>query len=190
MRRIYFLIFCFALINCSTSKPSNFYNIIAVKNNNIEIKSDKKIIIGIKQVAIPNYLSRPQIITVKNGSEFTVSETNRWLESLQYSIQRAVADNISNYNKNFTAKSINFEKDNFDYTVQIEINRLDGNFDSFAELDAFYTIKDKYNTIQTKHINLLKKTSIDKLNYYELVNKYNLLILELSNKIIEDIINW
>ncbi len=188
MKKICFLLLCFLMVNCATSKPSNFYNITVIKNNNFKIENNKKISIGIKQVIIPNYLSRPQIVTVKNKSEFNVSETNRWLESLQYSIQRAVADNISSYNENFTAKSINFEKDNFDYVIQIEVNRMDGNFNGFVELDSFYTIKDKYGKIETKHINLLNKISIDKIDYSKLVNEYNLLISELSKKIAEDII--
>lgn len=190
MKKIYFLLLCFVLINCSTSKPSSFYNIIAIQNNDFEIKNDEKVTIGIKQAVIPNYLNRPQIITIKNGVEFTVSESNRWLESLQYSIQRAVVNNISNYSKNFTVKSINFENDKFDFTIQIEINGLDGNFNNFVELDAFYTIKDKNNKIEIRHVKLRSNIFINNSDYAKLVNEYNLLIEELSKNIAKDIVNW
>lgn len=184
-----FLYIILLLSACSTSKPSKFYNIISVENCNSNLESN--INIGVELVNIANYLNRPQIVTLKNETEFNISETNRWLESLQYSLQSAITDNLSICIKNSKVKKINFKEDSFDYTILVDVIKLDGKFNDKVQLDAWYTIKKNNKIVKTERVKLNKKLTkdIEVKNYKELVKIQSDLIGELSVIIAKNIIN-
>lgn len=181
---IYLIVILFLLSSCfgGRSKPSSFYNIVSIENDEIEIKSKRKSVIGIDVVSIPGYLDRPELVTIKdNDTELIISEYNRWAEPLSSSIQRAIANNLSMYIQNVTVRPMNIYRKTFDYTVAIYIIKFEGKFDDRVYLDSWYSV---YNRYGTNIINERVKFDMELGNSYEdLVRKQSILVSKLSEQI-------
>lgn len=189
MKKVILLLLLLVIISCSSSKPSNFYNLVSTTSTKKIIKNSRKVSIGVKIVNVPNYLTKPQIITLKNSTEFNLAETHRWIEPLHYSIQRIIAENLSKYIENSTVKPINFESEDFDYTVQVEIAKFYGKMDGQVELLAFYSIRNRNSLVVKGEMNLKKDfKAIENNNYNDLVIYYSEVIDELSREIAKKII--
>lgn len=187
MRKFIISFFTILLLSsCSSSKPSKFYNVVAMKK--FDVKTEKVMDLGIRPVTIPNYLTKQQIVTAKSNVEFNVSEINRWLEPLQYSIQRIVAENLGHYLKKSTVKMTNFEKEKYNYTVQIDIHNFDGSFDGWATLTATYHIFKSNDIVFTNQINIKKDFVATKDDYDKLVIVYSELLDELSLDILKNVV--
>lgn len=163
---------------CASTKPTSFYSITAVSNENVKINDAKKLNIGIDFVSVPGYLERPQIVTIKNDNELNLSEFNRWAEPLSNSMQRVVSANMSSVLKKSFVRPASSNRRSFDYIVLIELNKLDGKFGESAELDTWWTISDKTGTVVANEHSSYKVGLGD--NYDDLVQKQSELINKLS----------
>ena len=187
MRKIvYLIIILFLLSSCFSgrSKPSNFYNLVPIENNNIKIKTKKDLTIGIEPILVAKYLDRSEIITIKeNETELNISDFNRWAEPLSNSIQRVIINNLSNYMINSTIMPTNTYKKAYDYTIFVYITKFEGKFNDKVYLESWYFIYDKNGK---NIINEKVKFNMELGNNYEnLVWQESVLISKLSKKIAE-----
>ncbi len=142
--RLYFM-FCIALSlsACGFSKQSTFYVLDsnAVPEKSQTLKSAQNILFGIEPVFLPNYLEKPQIIIREPDTvTLTVSEFNRWAESLSAVFPRVLANAISKKMGYPAAKQINLNRSLFPYRIFIEVLRFDSSFNQEAVLDTWWTI--------------------------------------------------
>lgn len=187
-RAIYLITVLFLLSSCFSgrTKPSNFYNIVSIENENIKIRGTNKSIVGIELVSIPGYLDRPEIVTIKgNSTELAISDFNRWAEPLSSSIQRTIANNLSMYTKNLTIRPINLYRKTFDYTIAIYIIRFEGKFSDKVYLDAWYSIYNK-NGVNISNERIKFDMEIGD-SYEDLVQKQSILISKLSEQIAKNL---
>ncbi len=175
-----FLVSCFVVLvltSCGNSKPTKFYHLTARPTASQKI-INKKIIVGIDTVNVAGYIDRPQIVTLKDNAELNMSEFNRWPESLSFSVQRIIADNISSHMKNGMAKPLSLGRRNYDYIVFIELGRLDGKFDDKVYLEAWWSIVNKDNKLVAREFTSLSAPV--GTNYTDLVQNQSELISQLS----------
>lgn len=176
-------LFCLvsACVNFGTSQPSKFYSLQVIKN--IASISNKKISVGVEEVQIPEYLDKPQIVTVKEGSvEMNLSEINRWSEDLSTMMQRTVAEDINLYLPQAMVKSRTLGRESFDYTVFIEVSKFEGDLGKEARLDAWWYILDRNGDMIVR-----EKTSVSipvpESDYDSLVRAESTLVGQLSEQI-------
>lgn len=176
--------FCF-LISACTSSPTQFYQLSSIDYDN-KIIDTRKIMIGVDTIDIAGYIERPQIVTIKDGTELNVSEFHRWAEPLSHSIQRVMAENISNHLKNGMAKPLGIKSQTYDYIVLVELNKFDGKFGDKAQLDAWWSISrpNKPNSVVREHTSI--KLPIGN-SYNDLVMQQNKLLSQLSTDIVKKI---
>ncbi|MDH4232885.1 MAG: PqiC family protein [Nitrospirota bacterium] len=87
-----------ASAGCATSAPSRFYtlNSLAVPATLPPATSaEKKHVIAVVPVAVPEYLDRPQIVTRSGKNELKLSEFNRWAGSFNADVTRVLVENLS-----------------------------------------------------------------------------------------------
>ncbi len=147
MRNIWTLVFLFALSACvGTSQPARFYSLQA--ENLSGHTYPRQLSIGIEEFSIPSYLDKPQIVVRgDNGVELQPSELNRWSEPLAVMMPRILADDLSLLFPSALVKPRNFGRENFSYTVTVEVNRFDGTWDKTAVLDVWWNLQDKNGTV-------------------------------------------
>jgi len=119
--------------------------------------STQNLRIGIVPVNIPEYLKKSQIVTRTGTSEITLAEFDRWAGSLGEDIGRVVAENLSLLLK--TDKVLNFpwrRNVALDYTIEMQISRLEGALGGDIELVARWAIFNAENnnvvSVQTSRI--------------------------------------
>lgn len=97
--------------------------------------------IDIGRICIPEYLDRAQIVTI-DGTNVVASQTNRWAENISQMLHRNTIERINHYLPNATVKPDNFMAESGDYTVFIEIYKIDGALGDAVKMDAVYSITD------------------------------------------------
>ncbi len=117
-----------------------FYT-LPITNNNVAPVSDIRCSVDVGRIKIPEYIDRPQIVTV-NGADVNPSQTNRWAESFSRMMQRNIIEGINTYLPNATVKSDNFMADSGDYAVFIEVYKLDAALGQEISMDAVYSVVD------------------------------------------------
>lgn len=181
MRKLVVSLFIFCLAACGTSPNSKFYQIRSADIVVGKVLSNKKILVGIDSVQIPQYLDRPQIVTdKKNSAELDVSEFNRWIEPLSPSITRAVADDISLYLPNATVQPDAFIVETFNYTVSIQVNRIDINLGNSMLFDAWWSVSKNGNVVKRQRFKQDIKIGE---SYDNMVENLSVLIGEMSKQI-------
>ncbi len=91
-------VFLALLAGCATSPSPKFYqlNSLQTKDSITPVASfQKKLVITVGPIRIPDYLDRPQIVIRAGKNELRLSEFNRWAGSLESDIGRVLAEDIS-----------------------------------------------------------------------------------------------
>lgn len=145
MKKLYSL-FLLALVSACMSfgstPPSRFFSLQTITESQAVSKS--RISIGIEEVNIPEYLDKPQIVTVgDNMVELKISEQNRWSEPLSTMMQRTIANDMASLMPNAVVKSRNMSNERFDYAVFIEVDKFDGALNGKAQLNAWWYVLKK-----------------------------------------------
>lgn len=149
MKKIAYLMAALALSGCiGTSDPSHFYTLTGTSAQTA-VSTSFTGRVGVEAVRVPAMLDRPQIVTREaSGVEVTLSETNRWAEPLSAQMQRQLAQNMETLLPKATVKAKGFEQVVYDYTVNVDVVRFDGQFNQKVVLNAWWSISDKLGHIQ------------------------------------------
>lgn len=187
MRKIVLAALILLLPACvGTTRPSRFYSLKSVDEVSSAYRLNAVKSVGIEEVKVPGYLDKPQIVTYKDNSvELNVSELNRWSEPLSVMLQRTVANDMSVYLPKTLVKPKNYGRENFNYTVFIEVNKFDGSFGGDVILDAWWYIFNKENGVLAKERTRLSSPAGD--TYDSLVVAQSSLIDGLSRQIAEKV---
>ena len=186
MKRLISLCAFFLLCGCigfTESPPSQFYMLKTVPADPI---SQTRLNIGIQEVQIPEYIKRPQIVTIENTVEYNISEFNRWSSSLSGIIRRTLASDMAYLLPKSFIKPSSIISDNYNYTISLEINRLDGEFDKNATLEAWWYILNRHGKIVYRGQTNLSRPAGD--DYEELVSSQSRLLAEMAEQISKKII--
>lgn len=149
-------------IGGSRSKPSRFYTLNSMGSRQAAayaVSSDmtRNLRIGIVPVNIPEYLKKRQIVTRTSASEISLAEFDRWAGSLDEDIGRVLAENLSLLLN--TDKVLNFpwrRNVEIDYTIEMQVSRLEGSLGGDVEFVVRWAIFDAANknafSVQTSRI--------------------------------------
>ena len=148
MKKIFSLFLFLMTAGCvsfGSSQPSKFYTL---QENAGAAVSQVRMSIGIEEVQIPAYLDKPQIVTHKDNSvELGFSEENRWSEALSTMMQRVVVNDVASYLPNAVVKARNMGREQFDYTVFIEVDKFSGVLGKEVFLHAWWYVMNKNGQI-------------------------------------------
>ena len=182
MKVIKIIIPCLLLSGCllGTSQQAKFYTQDTISAE--AISTDYNTFVGVNRVQLPKYVDRPQIVTqLKDSVQINISEYNRWVEAPSVLATRVVAEDLSNFLPAAKVKMNQSKGDEFDYTVSMEIVKINAVLDDKAELVAWFTVKDKKGKtiINQKFVNTVQ---IGK-NYDDVALGYSQLLADLSREI-------
>lgn len=126
---------------CSFRSPqSQFY---VMNNGNPQIVSEKSLSIIVTPVKVPDMLNKSQLVVYdKDSSEVQIMEFHRWAEVLPDVLQSAVTNDLMSYLPNAYVKRAYFDSTDGQYSVNIEINRIEAYIDDKATLSAWWNISD------------------------------------------------
>jgi len=187
MKIIKIIVPCLLLSGClfGTSKQSRFYTQDAIATE--AISTDYNNFVGVNRVQLPKYVDRPQMVTqLKDTVQINISEYNRWVESPAFLATRVVTENLSTFLPAAKIKTNQLKGEEFDYTVSVEIVKINAILEDKAELVAWFNIKDqKGKTIINQKF--VKTIQIGK-TYDDLALGYSQLLSDLSLEIANTLI--
>lgn len=139
-------LFLFFLIitGCASTAPTRFYSLssLAASDAANETSSDNnEIAIEVKPVEIPDYLSRPHIITRAGQNEITVADFDKWAGSLKTDITRVIAENLSVlFSSSHIYASPRESYIPVKYQIMVNVSRFDGTLGGDVVLKAQWII--------------------------------------------------
>jgi hypothetical protein len=139
------LLFLIPLCGClGRSQPTRFYllqplcSVPAEKTAALKLEGMH---IGVGPITLPEYVDRPQIVTLVGPHQLDLADFDQWSEPLRESVPRILGDNVSAllstqhiYLYPWTGSL------QIDYQVEVDINRFDTTHGGEAVMNARWTI--------------------------------------------------
>ena len=188
---------CFVLvlggcISIPNSPTPRFYPLLAVDENQVSKKINiaPGVIIGVGPVKIPEYLNRPQMVTINKKKMLQFAQFDRWGESLDLGLARLIREDLTvmlpgskltlyPWNPSIAVK----------YQVVAEVVQLDSELDKDMFLVVQWTVIDVQNskTVIIKRSEF--RTAIIPQNYSGLAKTLSTVCASLSSQIADALSN-
>lgn len=172
---------------CRSAAPVDFYTLnvqIPVKALPQQYGKLNKISVGIGSVNLPEYLDRPQIVTLKGPHRLHLSEFHRWAGRLDREIAQVMARNISNLIG--TTKSFIFpwnQSEEPDFRVDLKFYHLEGTLGKTLRIQGIWSLAGKEANGKTFDYPFDQKISISGSDYDDMVAACSRGLWELGRKI-------
>ncbi len=136
-----------ALAGClgGQSSPTNFYMLSPLSPSPTETSpatSAARIRISLETVVVPEYLNRNEIVINLDNTIYQLAEFNQWAEPLSDNLTRVLGENLTDLLQNdsihvFLASESSIP---FDYRLEVDVLRLDGNLGDQVTLIAQWAL--------------------------------------------------
>lgn len=137
----------FVLGGCASSKEARFYSLNPLTASGDlpgSVPAEQGIAVAIGPVAIPDYLSRPQILTRSSPRELKLAEFERWAGSLEEDISRVLAENLSVLLSKDHVTVLRWGRDAYpfpaEYRVGVDVMRFEGAIGESVTLAARWSV--------------------------------------------------
>ncbi len=136
------------LTACGRSTPTNYYllesSLGPVQADGLPAKS-----LRVGQVTVPEYLDRNGIVSRVDGrTRLIIAEFHAWAEPLGHGVRRLVQETLT---PPLLAGGVNVlpsgDESSGDFTLLLDVQRLDGNFDDKAVLEARWSLRNRDDAI-------------------------------------------
>lgn len=186
MKLIKILIPCLLLGAClGTSQQSKFYTQTVASTG--AVSADFASFVGVNRIQLPKYIDRPQMVTQQaDSAQVTISEYNRWVEFPSVLATRAVTENLGFLLPASQIKVNQLRGEKYDWTVSVEIVKMNAILGDKAEIEAWFTIKNRSGQ-QVVHQKVTKTALIGK-SYDDMAKGYSQLLAAISRDIAEVLI--
>ena len=141
------------LSGCARSTPTRYYLLESalepVKADTLPTRN-----LRVAQVTVPDYLDRNSIVSRVNGqTELIVSQFHAWAEPVGHGVRRVVQEVLTapllGAGLNVLAAG---DDTRADYVLLVDVQRLDGNFEASAVLEARWTLKNRHDDVLARGI--------------------------------------
>jgi len=184
----------FALGGCASTKPARFYTLSSLSAQGDLPKrgpAGQGIAVAIGPVAIPDYLSRPQILTRSGSRELKLAEFERWAGSLEEDVTRVLAENLSVLLSPDNVTVLRWGRDAYpfpaEYRVGIDVTRFEGTFGESVSLAVRWTVyREEDRKILSARESTVKEP-VEGQDYDALVGAMSRALADLSREIAEAI---
>ncbi|MCE5335619.1 MAG: PqiC family protein [Desulfobacteraceae bacterium] len=179
-----FFLTVLAISGCGHSELPRFYVLqpTAAPLHSIGSGSEGAVVVGVGPVKLPDYLDRPQIVSMSGSSRLEMAEFDRWAEPLEQNFLRVLGDDLSALLQDNRIVLYPWDKPaNVKYQVKIDVSRFCGGPDGRALLDARWSLRRDGKEITARRSTFEKPTT--SVGYESLVMGLSQTVADLSNDI-------
>jgi len=130
-----------ALAACTTTPPVKYYTLNALHRTAGALVAAPEFTVVVADVAIPDMLDRPQIVTRTDENRVNISDFHRWAGSLKDDLTRVLVENLNTLlaadHVRVRTREIALDPA---YYLMVHINQLEGGLGGTAKLDANWRI--------------------------------------------------
>ena len=135
-----------ALGGCAGTQPTRFYVLSSLPRSETNQAESVKggVAVGIRPVAFPKYLDRPQIVTRAGRNQLDIAEFDQWAEPLKNNFGNVIAENLSILVPTNRIAVFPWTKSTpIDYQVSVEVTRFEASAGEDCLLTARWSIMGK-----------------------------------------------
>lgn len=143
-KAVFAILLAFFLAGCGRSAPTSYY-LLESGAEGATIANMPAKTMRVAQVETPPYLNRNNIVSRVHGeTRLILAEFHLWAEPVGAGVRRVVEEilTVPLYEKGIGLLPSGTENRG-DFTLLIDVRRLDGNFDEKAVLECWWTLIDK-----------------------------------------------
>jgi hypothetical protein len=136
-----------ALAGClgGQSQPTNFYMLSPLSSSQAApstASTGARIHIGLETVVVAEYLNRNEIVINLDNTVYQLAEFNQWAEPLSDNLTRVLEENLTNLMEQDSIYVFLTSESSipFDYRLEVDVLRLDGNLGSTVTLIAQWAL--------------------------------------------------
>ncbi|MBE6442276.1 MAG: membrane integrity-associated transporter subunit PqiC [Desulfovibrio desulfuricans] len=147
------LVLLLLLAACGRSAPTRYY-LLESAHTPLQADALPAANLRVAQVTVPNYLDRNGIVSRADGSpELVVSQFHAWAEPVAVGVRRLMQEGLG---APLLAAGVNVPAPGddaaADYILFVDVQRLDGDFNASAVLEARWTLRDSRDNTLGKGI--------------------------------------
>ncbi len=136
-----------AAAGCSSSPATRFYTLtaMAATGKDAAKKPDNPgFAVGVRRVALPDYLDRPQIVTRVSPTKVDLAEFDRWAAPLADAFAAALAENLAVMIPTDQVAVFPWPRTaRIDYEITVDVMRFEGRLGGSCDLDARWSLSDR-----------------------------------------------
>lgn len=133
-----------AVAGCAGSASTRFYvltPVVGVEKSNPATPSKAGMAVGVRRVALPDYLDRPQIVTRASPNTLDLAEFDRWAAPLGDAFPRILAENLATMIPTDHVAVFPWPRSaQVDYEVTVEVTQFEGRLGGECSLVARWSI--------------------------------------------------
>lgn len=133
--------FALALTACGRSTPTNYY-LLESGIQAMQVEETPTRTLRVAQVSIPGYLQRNNIVSrVAGQSKLILADFHLWAEPVNNGVRRVVEETLLEPLHGHGIQLLPpATEERGDFTLLLDVQRLDGNFDENAVLECWWTL--------------------------------------------------
>ena len=147
LKIIAIILLSLALTGClgGQSPPTNFYMLSPLsppQSGTFPASTEAHIHIGLETVVVAEYLNRSEIVVNLDNTIYQLADFNKWAEPLSDNLSRVLEENLTHLLQ-ADSISVSFASESsipFDYRLEVDVLRLDGNLGDQVTLVAQWTL--------------------------------------------------
>lgn len=176
-----------ALSACGRSSPTSYY-LLEEESTPMTVTGVPKKTLRVAQVETPAYLGRNNIISrVKGESRVIVAQFHLWAEPVSNGVRRIIEESLTRPMLDLGVYVLpGGTEEHGDYVLVVDIQRLDGNFDEKAVLEARWTLLDKNDQPLERGI-FADEKQVDGASYNMLARTESQLLREFGDRLARDL---
>ena len=178
------------LVGCSSTPVTRFYVLSPLGPTETgQAQSTNAVAVAIREVRLPQYLERPQIVTRGGNHQIQLADDAQWAGNLQQDMTRVLTENLTNLLKSdrvFSAPHNSPLKP--DFRLDLEVLRFEQDPDRRVELSVrWWLIRASDNTLLEAPSTTLYGTRLDDRSYESLIASMSSVYGELAQVIARNI---
>jgi uncharacterized lipoprotein YmbA len=136
------VVLCACLAGCARTQATRYYTLSPVAPGSSERAGPSSLSLGVGPVILPEYLDRPQMMTVAGANEVAFAEFHRWADPLDEMLARVLKEDLAallaTENVAPYPWPAEFEPD---VVVEVEVLELAGQPDGGVTLEARWLVR-------------------------------------------------
>ena len=173
------------LSGCADHPVTRLHILTPIQNATHQLKSPSVIIktVGIREIKLPAYLDRPQIVSRVGDNELVLSSSHQWGEPLSQSVSRVLAEQLDNAFVDAHVLAYPWShKQTIAAQIEVRIKQFEIVDMQACVLDVSWLIWPKDSNIATTHHTMIT-VPVTNQQYNVLVTAHSQALVQLSQQI-------
>jgi len=191
LRRIWMGCLLVLMAACGSSPKTEFYQLNADMSSISQAANlSEGPAIGVWQVELPNLLDRSEIVTRDNQYKIALGDFSWWASDLSQNMSLLIVTQLSQSlqsNRIVTSPWPSYRKN--DYQIIVRVQRFDGELGGEVVLRGLWSLLDGDGTEELNRQVFEFKTNTADLTYQEMVAAMSRLTVQLSEQLVDGIID-